>query len=117
MCTLSPCGTVVISDTGVPKSVTSRRRRRLGGRPVFMKSTSTVLPTWRTSTATWLFGRSTTMRPSPLAPRLKSMSRRIWRPAGRGAAATGMPALLTAWATPPEPSTVTITDLPSIAVA
>ena len=77
--------------TGVPKSVTSRRRSRLRGSAVLRKST-TMLPALQLARRCrrWLSDRSTTMRPSPAAPRRKSTSRSAWRRSpARGSAKCG----------------------------
>ena len=51
---------------GVPKSVTSRRRRMPSGREDFRNSTTSVWPCWRMSTPTWLLGSDTMTRPGPV---------------------------------------------------
>ena len=61
--------------TGVAKSTTSRRLRRLSGRVVLRKSTMMLWPCVRISMPVVVSVRSTTMRPSPARPRRKSMSR------------------------------------------
>src|SRR5882672_8694138 len=75
MRTFSPCWNVLTVVTGVPKSTTSRRRRRLSGSAVLMNSTMTFWPCWRMSMPVLVSERSTTTRPSPERPRRKSMSR------------------------------------------
>ncbi len=64
--------------TGVAKSVTSRRRRRLSGRAALAKSTTIDCPCVRMSTPVWLSDRSMMTRPVPSGPRRKSMSRMAW---------------------------------------
>jgi len=78
MRTRSPAWVVVMVCTGVPKSVTSRRRRRPSGSEDRRNSTIRFWPCWRMSTPTWLFARSTTTRPALSLPRRKSTSRMGW---------------------------------------
>jgi hypothetical protein len=75
MRTRSPDCCEVINWTGVPKSATSRRRRRPSGSVDLVNSTTRFLPCCLTSTPTWLFGRSTITRPVLSLPRRKSTSR------------------------------------------
>ena len=57
MRTRSPLWNVETVCTGVPKSVTSRRRRRLSGSVERRNSTTRLWPCWRMSTPTWLLGQ------------------------------------------------------------
>ena len=77
MRTFSPCWKVLIVCTGVAKSTTSSRRRRLSGREVFRNSTMMFWPCCRMSMPVEVSARSTTTRPSPARPRRKSMSRTV----------------------------------------
>ncbi len=82
MRTLLPCCEVLTSAIGVPKSVTSRRRRSDSGAAVLRKSTITRLPWSRMSTLVFGSDRSTRMRPSPSLPRRKSIERSARGPLG-----------------------------------
>jgi len=75
MRTFSPCWKVLTVLTGVPKSITSRRRRRLSGSEVLRNSTTRFWPCWRMSIPVVVSDISTTTRPSPARPRRKSTSR------------------------------------------
>ena len=98
---------------GVPKSCTSSRRSRLRGSVVLMKSTISTLPCCRMSMPVELSERSTTIRPSPLAPRRKSTSRSVcWTSPGRDSAKRcTICALASSWS--PWSNSVTSTALPS----
>ena len=74
MRTRSPCSVVVMRCTGVPKSLTSKRRRSPSDNEARKNSTTRLLPCSRISTPIWLLAKPTTMRPEPSLPRRKSTS-------------------------------------------
>ena len=78
MRTFSPCAKVLIDCTGVAKSTTSKRLRKLSGRTVLTNSTTIFFPCWRMSIPVVVSASSTTIRPSPARPRRKSTSRIAW---------------------------------------
>ncbi len=96
MRTLAPCCVVLTIAIGVPKSVTSRRRRSDSGALAFRKSTITRLPCSRISTLVFGSDRSTSTRPSPSAPRRKSSERSVRGPPAAAAGAAGAVGLASA---------------------
>ena len=116
---LGPWLTRSTRRTGVAKSSTSRRRKRLRGAVVLIKSTMTFLPCSRISIPVLGEDRSTIIRPSPFAPRRKSTSRMLnFSSLDAGVLSANLVVCVVSFATLGSPPSMVMTsDFPSSDVA